>query len=207
MINNRIISIQLKYPHFDNIDIAINKGKEWQKKSTNITINNISLDVGCGLNPRNPFMAETLMGVDLIKDKSNKNNNLIMTIADLSTGRLPFKDKYFDYITAFDFIEHLPRTNFQNETLNPFINFMNEVSRILKSGGVFLSHTPAYPFEAVFSDPTHQNIITEKTFPYYFTCTPPFEEPWARMYGYKGDLKMITQYWLHDHLVTVLGKE
>ena len=207
---NQILGAKLNYPHFDTIEIAVAQGKEWRKSQvTFATLETCtsSLDVGCGTNPRNPFSAKRQGGVDIIKNKKRDGDTISIKTADLSSGILPFEDSEFDYVTAFDFIEHLSRQNFPNSTLNPFVQFMNEVNRVLKPGGVFLSHTPAFPFESAFSDPTHQNIITENTFPYYFACHPTFAEPWARMYGFNGDLKMITQYWMHDHLISVLGKK
>ena len=69
---------------------------------------------------------------------------------------------------------------------------MNEVYRTLKPGGLFLSFTPAYPVVDAFSDPTHVNIITEKTFPEYFT-----NQLGASIYGFTGRFELVGQKW-HD---------
>ena len=59
---NQILGINLKYPHFDNLEVAIKLGTEWQEKfRSELKINTTSLDVGCGTNPRNPFLAKTFM--------------------------------------------------------------------------------------------------------------------------------------------------
>lgn len=205
-ISSKVIAWQLDYPHINNIEIAVKDAKKWQFDNNIKFYKEVSLDIGCGNNPRNPFKANKLIGVDIAEDVLNNEKYHKRIKADISDGKLPFENNSIEYITAFDFIEHLSRENFKNETLNPFIQCMNEIHRILKNGGVFLSHTPAYPFKVAFSDPTHQNLITENTFPLYFCKNVNGESPWARMYGYKGDLELIKQYWLHDHLVTVMGK-
>jgi hypothetical protein len=78
---------------------------------------------------------------------------------------------------------------------------MNEIWRVLKPRGRFLSQTPAFPQVAAFTDPTHVNIITEQTFPVYF-CEPF----WARPYGFRGSFKIIAQQWSGHHLISVLEK-
>ena len=63
-----------------------------------------TLDIGCGKQPRNPFMAKNLFGVDILGSVDPNIKS-----ADLTTENIPFEDSTFDYITAFDFIEHIPR--------------------------------------------------------------------------------------------------
>jgi SAM-dependent methyltransferase len=79
---------------------------------------------------------------------------------------------------------------------------MNEIHRVLKPGGVLLSHTPAYPYSPAFRDPTHVNIISEETFPMYFDD----QSALARMYGFKGAFSVVKQGWRKPHLITVLKK-
>jgi len=155
-----------------------------------------SLDLGCGPSPRNPFNADELYGVD-IRD----NEPLRIKYADLSAERIPHADGYFDFVTAFDFIEHVPRILYAPARRFPFIELMNEIHRVLKVGGVLLSHTPAYPFAPAFQDPTHVNVITEETFPVYFAG-----ETLGRMYGFKGSFGILRQGWRKPHLITVMTK-
>ncbi len=157
----------------------------------------IALDLGCGANPKNPFSAEILYGID-IRDDISKN----IIRADLVLEPIPFPDNAFDYVTAFDFIEHVPRIIYTPSRRNPFIEVMNEIWRVLKPGGKFLSITPAYPHHAAFRDPTHVNIITEETFPMYFDSV----RRWAAMYGFRGAFEIEGQSWNGPHLHTLMRK-
>jgi len=92
-----------------------------------------ALDIGCGIKPRNPFGAHHIFGVDI---RESRENGVIA--ADLFIEPIPFKDDVFDFATAHDFIEHIPRIALLNGRTNlPFIELMNEVHRVLKPGGLF----------------------------------------------------------------------
>ena len=157
-----------------------------------------TLDLGCGLNPQNPFRAEHLYGVD-IRDNPSAN----IKSADLTVEPIPFEDNAFDFITAFDIIEHIPRVIYLPTRRFPFIELMNEVWRTLKPNGYFLSHTPVYPFSAIFSDPTHVSVLTHETFTGYFDDVRRS----AEMYGFKGSFKVVSQHLIIPHLVSVLQKK
>jgi len=155
------------------------------------------LDLGCGIEPRNPFHASMVYGVD-IRDDAHEN----VTAADLVVESIPFEDGSMDYITAFDFIEHVPRIVYLPERRFPFVVMMDEVYRVLRPNGVFLSKTPVFPYSQVFQDPTHVNIITADTFRRYF-CG---DDPWARMYGFTGSFELLEQVIVGPHLVSLLRK-
>jgi SAM-dependent methyltransferase len=107
--------------------------------------------------------------------------------ADLFREPIPFEDSFFDSVSAYDFLEHIPRTAINgNQTRFPFISVMNEIWRVLKNGGRFYASTPAYPHPAAFQDPTHVNIITRQTHSYFTGA-----RPMGRMYGFKGDFECI----------------
>ncbi len=142
------------------------------------------LDIGCGSNPRNPFGHDELYGVDILdKEMADFNYQKCNVVLE----KLPFGDSTFDSVSAYDFLEHIPRfAIINNDTQFPFVNFMNEAHRVLKPGGVFYAITPFYPREEAFVDPTHINIITKKTHDYF---TAPKHS--ARMYGFTGSFEIM----------------
>lgn len=162
-----------------------------------------TLDIGCGTNPKNPFNADEIFGID-VRDDINLNIKRV----DLIIEPIPFPDENFEYVTAYDFLEHIPRVIYlptKRNLLkrhNAFIEVMNEVYRVLKVGGLFLSFTPAYPHAEAFRDPTHVNIITDQTFPLYFD----HENRWAAAYGFNGAFLIRMQEWHVPHLLTVMQK-
>lgn len=99
------------------------------------------LDLGCGHHLLPPWRFEqeknliekagNVVGIDydlpsLLKHKTIKTK--VQAVIDF----LPFKNGFFDVATANMVVEHLS---------NPQIQF-NEVSRVLKPGGIFIFHTP-----------------------------------------------------------------
>ena len=91
-----------------------------------------TLDLGCGTKPRNPFSADTVFGVD-ITDVGISN----IVQSDLSQSPIPFENGSMDDITAFDFIEHVPRIIYLPTIRLSFIELMNEIHRVLKPRGIF----------------------------------------------------------------------
>jgi hypothetical protein len=85
---------------------------------------------------------------------------------------------------------------------NSFVELMNEVFRVLKPGGAFLSITPAFPHGPAWRDPTHVNIITEETFPLYFDD----KHCLASMYGFYGGFRIDSQRWEGINLITAMVK-
>jgi SAM-dependent methyltransferase len=149
-----------------------------------------SLDLGCGPIPRNPYGADHVFGIGLVGEETD-----FLKIADLVIQPIPFEDSSIDFVTANDFLEHVPRLTYINGIrIHPFIELMNEIHRVLKPGGVFLAHTPAYPKQEAFQDPTHVNIISENTIQYFAghsieTC---------RSYGFRGEFEISKQEWAKD---------
>lgn len=156
-----------------------------------------SLDLGCGQKPQNPFNATQLFGIDVREDLDANIRR-----ADLAIAPIPFGDAAFEYVSAYDFLEHIPRVIYTPERRNAFVELMNEIYRVLKDNGLFLSFTPAYPHAAAFQDPTHVNIITEHTFPLYFDAA----NRWAAGYGFTGAFMIRLQEWRGPHLLTVMQK-
>lgn len=148
-----------------------------------------SLDLGCGPTPRNPYNATEAYGVDI-----NDVGFDFVKKADLAIEPIPFETSSMDFITAFDFIEHVPRLVYINgERRSSFIELMNEIWRVLKPGGIFRAHTPAYPHPEAFIDPTHVNYITEGTVRYF--CENSGLTEFGKMYGFNGSFQALNVQW------------
>jgi SAM-dependent methyltransferase len=151
------------------------------------------LDLGCGKFPRNPYGRSELCGVDLRPAPAGVAFE--HRVANLVLEPIPYPDSSFASVSAYDFIEHVPRllpTADGGGTVFPFIRLMNEVWRVLAPGGRFYALTPAFPNPEAFTDPTHVNIITHKTHEYFSG-----EQPMGRMYGFSGQFKALRVEWVH----------
>lgn len=156
-----------------------------------------TLDIGSGPTPKNPFGCENVYGADL---RENPTNNVVF--CDLSMGKLPFESEKFDFVTAFDVFEHIPRViSLDGKNSFPFILIMNEIFRVLKVGGILFAFQPVFPAKSAFQDPTHVNIMSEDTMDYYF-CN----KAWARIYGYDGSFEMLNDGWVGDKYFCFMRK-
>ena len=107
----------------------------------------MKIDLGCGASKHEGYFGIDFMdlpGVDLICD---------------CNGFIPLDDNVADEILANDFLEHV-----RNDKR---IHIMNEIWRILKPGGLFISSTPSTDGRGAFQDPTHTAFWNENSF-YYF---------------------------------------
>jgi SAM-dependent methyltransferase len=142
------------------------------------------LDLGCGAKPRNPYQLEALHGIDIALASPNEH----FKVCNVSVQPIPFEDNHFDAVSAYDFLEHVPRVLLHpngSSTRLPFIELMNEVWRVLKPDGLFYASTPCYPHEATFRDPTHVNVLTPRSHVYF---TQP--ELLGAMYGFRGNFAL-----------------
>ena len=141
--------------------------------------------MGCGGKPRNPYSAAQVYGVDI--SPRSEHPDVEIRSADLFREPIPFASDYFDSVSAYDFLEHVPRVAVgEMATRFPFIELMNEVWRVLRPEGRFYASMPAYPHAAAFQDPTHVNILTRQTHIYF---TRPLLM--GRMYGFRGDFECL----------------
>ena len=150
------------------------------------------LDLGCGAVPRNPYARPALFGVDLRPQPSTAACEF--AAANLAFDPIPFPAHHFASVSAFDFIEHMPRVLNGPEpgtTIFPFVRLMDEVWRVLMPGGKFYALTPCYPGRPAFSDPTHVNVITDQTHTYF--CG---DAPLGRMYGFNGRFAVRRAQWV-----------
>ena len=151
---------------------------------------NLVVDFGCGANPRNPFKARKLIGLDVFEEPPYATSIEIEYTKVSPDGKLPFPDSSVDALTAFDVLEHIPRQSGYS-SVNPFIDIMNEIYRVLKPGGLLLAVTPCFPSGAAFQDPTHVNVITPETHKYFS------EDVWGRSlgYGFRGVFVSVSVGW------------
>lgn len=153
-----------------------------------IFVSDKHLDLGCGDLPRNPYNAQNLYGLDI--RKYSDTAQVKFCVANLSLEKIPFETGFFSSVSAFDFIEHIPRVLYdpaRGGTFFPFIELMNEIHRVLKPKGRFYAVTPFFPAEEAFKDPTHVNFISSNTHRYF--CG---DNPMARMYGFNGDFDLLS---------------
>lgn len=152
----------------------------------------IHLDLGCGKSPRNPYGFKSLHALD-IYEPEDLPINITFTKANLTLQPIPYADNTFDSISAYDFIEHIPRILAINQdtTKLPFVDLMSEIWRVLKPNGMFYALTPAFPNGAAFHDPTHVNFITERTHKYF--CG---SGAYAIDYGFKGQFEAVKVEWI-----------
>lgn len=76
-----------------------------------------TLDLGSGPNPNNPYSADEVFGVDI---RDDLGDNIVA--ADLALGGIPFDNDSFEYVTAFQFIEHVPRVIYMPEKETHLLN-------------------------------------------------------------------------------------
>ncbi len=144
------------------------------------------LDIGCGSKPRNPYNRLEIYGVDISLASENSSN---FKSANLFSENIPFETNFFDSVSAYDFLEHVPRVITHSNSYEirfAFIELMFEIWRVLKPDGFFLASTPFYPNPEVFVDPTHINFITDKTHKYF--CG---DLPLAKIYGFAGQFEVV----------------
>ena len=99
----------------------------------------IVLDAACGVGYGSFYLSETakeVTGVDIsteaityAKEHYQKENTRFQA---MDVGNLDFPERYFDIICSFETLEHLD---------NP-LEFLAEVKRILKEGGILIISTP-----------------------------------------------------------------
>jgi SAM-dependent methyltransferase len=150
------------------------------------------LDLGCGTKPRNPYRRSFLFGIDI--RQLSPEVEMTLQVADLCHGPIPFPDNHFGSVSAFDYLEHVPRVVLDagaGSTRFPFVTLMNEIHRVLAPGGRLYALTPCYPHPAAFQDPTHVNIITPETHAYF--CG---ENPTASIYGFTGRFQLLRAEWV-----------
>ena len=117
--------------------------------------NQLKYDLACGSNKQKGFV-----GIDITKKD---------TQADIEFDLLTFpwtfaEDNSVDETFASHFLEHIPKGDSYNA---PIYQFMDEIYRILKPGGLARFISPYYTSVRAFQDPTHHQFISEPLFNYF----------------------------------------
>ena len=134
----------------------INKGCTARYKfSISLLKDKFVLDIGCGAR-MGPWIisdnAAKVFALDISKEaifycsKKWEKNNIVYLVADAE--KLPFKNGIFDAVLSFELIEHL----------NDYKNYLAEVYRILKKGGMLIISTPNRSVSSpsgIISNPYH----------------------------------------------------
>lgn len=115
----------------------------------------IKLDLACGNNLQKGYT-----GVDIV----GKPKSQATVVQDLLKFPWPFKDNSVDEVFSSHFLEHIPHGNGYED---PMFQFMDEIYRILKPGGIARFICPYYTSVRAFQDPTHQRFISEPMFNYF----------------------------------------
>ena len=151
------------------------------------------LDLGCGQLPRNPYLQDEVFGIDS-RELHSDSPKVHLVQANLITQPIPFPDDFFDSVSAYDFLEHIPRilVDPAGQSVFPFIRLMDEIWRVTRHGGALFALTPCYPAPEAFQDPTHVNIMTDRTHEYFSG-----ESPVGRMYGFRGDFDVRSVQWVY----------
>lgn len=101
----------------------------------------IFLDMGCGTGKMMDILSSfgKISGLDYSDEALNfcrKRGHKSLFKVDLSSGKIPFGNNYFDAVFALDVLEHI-----KNED-----NFLAEAFRVLKKKGILLLIVPTYKF-------------------------------------------------------------
>jgi hypothetical protein len=110
----------------------------------------ILLDIGCGRNKNHGHIGIDMMDVPEVD-----------IVHDLESFPWPIPDESIIRAVSAHVVEHI------NPHKGVFVNFMNEVWRVLKMGAQFAISTPYCISPGYFQDPTHCNPCNENTWAYF----------------------------------------
>lgn len=95
-------------------------------------------------------------------------------IVDLNKRPWPFESESADEVVAEDIIEHL----------DDVVATIEEIHRVIKTGGQVRIVTPHYQHPNSWHDPSHKWHLTEYSFDYFDPSTE-----WGRKYSYYSNCK------------------
>ena len=117
----------------------------------------IRLDIACGQNRQPGFVGLDIHawpGVDIVHD--------------VNVHPWPLPDECAIVAMCSHLVEHIPTVMLDGgKTRFPFIEFMDEVWRIMKIGGEFMIACPHGSSQGFLQDPTHCHAMNETTWAYF----------------------------------------
>jgi len=123
----------------------------------------IRLDIGCGQNKQKGFVGMDVQEFPGITD----------VVWDWNVHPWPFPDESVLQAVASHVVEHIPTVALvDGRTRLPFIEFMDEVWRILKPAGQFAIAYPHGSSQGFLQDPTHCHALNETTWAYFDPLEP-----------------------------------
>jgi predicted SAM-dependent methyltransferase len=126
----------------------------------------IRLDIGCGSNKQ----SDDFVGMDI---RPLEGVDIVHDMTDIPW---PLPDECVLTAIASHVVEHIPPHNFG------FINWMDEVWRVLKPGGQLAIVVPHGNSQGYLQDPTHCNACNENTWSYFDPTHPLYSiyapRPW-----------------------------
>lgn len=138
----------------------------------------VVVDLGCG------FRKQGNLGIDIQSEGTQAD-----LICRLGFEPLPLDNCCVDQVFCRDFLEHLPKGVYverRRQMVFPIIDLINEIWRVLKPGGIFISKTPCHPTDEVHQDPTHLSVWTLKSMGYF--CG---QFKVAKLYGVKARFELL----------------
>lgn len=145
----------------------------------------IKIDLGCGAKKQPGFIGidnRKLPGVDIVQDVTQFPLAVPSDCASL--------------VMASHLVEHITREN------GTFLKFMDEIWRILKTGGQFMIAMPYAGSPGYYQDPTHVNPCNEFTWSYFDPLSPGrlyylyFPKPWkiiSLQYSPNGNMEIVLE--------------
>lgn len=151
--------------------------------------NKVALDLACGDRKHDDYY----IGVDIAETSSAD------IVYDLRQYPWPIESGTVDEINCSHYVEHIPHDiHNPNDSRDGFIQFFDEIYRILKPGGKVNITCPYYTSIRAYGDPTHCRYIGEWSF--YYLSKDWIKANKLEHYGINADFDMKYSYYVSNDL-------